>query len=258
MPTLHVRDFRMSVDRASVRVGEPFHLQIAAHLDERLSALDNLVLPNLAGFEELGDERRCASSERGTDCVETLTLDATAPGDATIGPASLDAIDGRSGKPSRFLTQAVVVHVAGDVLGAGGRVALVAVAWFGLWLVSFAAFVTFATLLVRWLRGRRRVAIVPAAPAPAAAAAVPADSDTRFRALVAALAQEPTRPRVVAVRAALRDRAGAGEHETLRDLATRGALRDGDAAAMVAVERAAFCEEEHLADAVREALPYLN
>ena len=258
LPLLHVRGFDMSVDRASVSVGEPFHLRIVAHVAEPLAALDGIVLPNLSGFEELGDERRCASFERGTDCVETLTLDATAPGDARIGPATLDAIDGRTRRPSRFQTNAVIVHVAGDPLGPGGKAAFAAAMWFVVWLVSFAAFVASATLFVRWLR--RPPTSVPAPP-PADAAtprsATP-DPDERFRALVAALAREPTRPRAVAVRAALRERAGAGNYETLRDLAARGALGDGLAPAMVAMERATFCEEEDLADAVREALPYLR
>lgn len=256
LPTLHVRDFGMSVDRASVAVGEPFHLRIVAHVAEHLTSLDNIVLPNLAGFEELGDERRCAATLRGTDCVETLTLDATAPGDVTIAPATVDAIDGRNRKPSRFLTEPVVVHVAGDALGGGTRVALIAAAWFAVWLVSFGAFVALGTLLVRRLRRPRGPLAAP--PAPAAARVPAADPDARFRALVEALAQEPTRPRAVAVRAVLRERAGASERETLRDLAARGALRDGAAAALAAMERATFCEEEGLADAVREALPYLR
>ena len=88
LPTLHVRGFALALDRTSVNVGQAFHLSLKTHVDERLSALDNVVLPNLSGLEDLGDERRCSASKNGTDCVETLTLDAQDPGDRTIGPAT--------------------------------------------------------------------------------------------------------------------------------------------------------------------------
>ena len=75
----------MSVDRATVAIGDQFHLTISAHVDEKIAQLDNLTLPDLAGFDSLGDERRCfAAASGGSDCVETVTLSATIAGPRAI------------------------------------------------------------------------------------------------------------------------------------------------------------------------------
>lgn len=261
LATLHVRSFTLASDRANVRVGEPFHLTATARLGEPIMALDNVTLPNLSGFEELGDERRCSTDGRGTTCVETLTLDATQPGDQTIGPASLSAVDARNGRPSRFITGSLLVRVAPTgALGATGvRDTLFDLAADVLRGSLIALFIVIAAAAIWWGFRRRRSAPIVSVEPRAPTEPEGAGRDASFGALVEELAREPTRERVVAVRRALRQRANAREHETLADLVRRGAVPDGSAQlALVAVERATFCEDPRLPEAVREALPYLR
>ncbi len=252
---LHVRSFSLATDRTSVREGEPFHLTISAHVDEEVLELDNVTLPDLSGFESLGDERRCSASSRGSDCVEILTLDATAAGTDTLGPVILDAIDGKSGRPSRFATNSVVVTVE----GASGFSSTARNVFVGI-------LVGIACAALWWGFGRRRNAAPLPAPAPAPvppappAPAVTADPDARYRALVDALEREPTRANAAAVREELRAKAGARAEETLGDLLARGAFADrpGARTALRAIERPVFCEDGNVESAVREALPSLR
>jgi hypothetical protein len=259
LAALHVHDFDLSADRTSVRVGEAFHVTITARLGERLTALDNVTLPNLSGFEELGDERRCSDEASGSTCSETLTLDATKPGDQTIGAATLAAIDARTGRPSRFITGTLAIHIApggGDV-----RETLYSLAESVLRFALIGLFLLVAGAAL-WWGYRRRPARAPALAFEPAPVPLAADADLRppdFGSLVEALSQEPTRERVFAVRRALRNRANAREDETLADLVRRRALPDGPAVvALAAVERASFCEETRLPEAIAEALPYLR
>ena len=264
---LHVRAFGLSVDKTSVSVGEPFHLILHGHVDEGIDALDNVVLPNLAGLEDLGDERRCTRTKSGTDCVETLTIDANAPGDREIGPATLSAIDAASGKPRNFESNIVTVHVTGQPKVPQETPEpnpLTDLLWWAARSIAFLLLVAIALWALIWgLRRLPHTAAPPASapPPPPPPAAVPPDEwETRMRELVAALEREPTRARAVAVRAALRERVGARDEETLADLVARNAANGHGAtlAALSAVERAAFCEEARVVDAVREALPFLN
>lgn len=262
---LHVRAFQLSLDKPSVTVGEPFHLILHGHVDEGIDALDNVVLPNLAGLEDLGDERRCTRAKTGTDCVETLTLDANAPGDRDIGPATLSAIDATTGKPRNFDSNIVSVHVTGQPKVPAETPEpnpLTDLAWWAARSIAFLLLVAIALWALIWGLARRPHAVAPppSAPPPPPAAAPVDGWETRMRELVAALEREPTRARAVAVRAALRERVGARDAETLADLVARNAANGHGAtlAALSAVERAAFCEEARVVDAVREALPFLN
>ena len=262
LQTLHVRNFALAVDRNAVTVGEPFRLTIRADVREALGRIDDVTLPDLAGFDELGDERNCTTTQSGTACLETLTLIPMTQGDIALGPATLEAIDGRSGKASRFATNVVAIVVspgtmiAGEsirdaIYGAAGAILRIAL----LLLIVFVVlgFLSFA------LRRRRRRPVAPSAAPVVSAPAPIVVPVASFDSLVAALAREPTRPRVVAVRDVLRTRFGAGERETLRDLTARGAVREPrDAAALAALERAAFCDARDLPLAVEEALPYLR
>lgn len=268
LPALHVRTFVLGLDRTSVNVGEAFHLTLKTHVDEQLSALDNVVLPNLAGLEDLGDERRCSASKDGTDCVETLTLDSPDPGDRTIGPASLEAIDPHTSRPHNIESNLVTIHVTGqaktsnesaepdfvaDIVAAAVRGAITFV------------LVVVAVWALLWGFGRRRArpqplpVVAPPAPPPPPPAAAD-DWATQLAALTAALAREPTRARVIAVREALRRHVGARDEETLADLVARNAAngQPNTLVALAAIERAAFCEEALVPEAAREALPYLK
>lgn len=259
LATLHVRAFRMSADRATLHAGESFVLTILANTAEPLSALDNVTLPNLSAFEELGDERRCSPRADGTVCTETLTLRATAPGEQAIDPVELDAVDARTHRPSRFLSERVVVTVVAAGPAPSDVVAslLHAIAT----VLEVSAVVGSSAFALVWGYRQLRGPAPVAQPQPAVPSRAIEDDSARerFAKLVAALAREPTRARVVAVRAELRARAGARDDETLADLlARRRSPTEPDFDALRAIERAAFCRDDDVAVAVAEALPYLH
>jgi hypothetical protein len=259
LASLHVRAFTLSLDKTTVRVGETFHLTIDARTAERLAQLDNVTLPDLSGFDDLADERRCSATPQGTDCIEVMTLQPAEAGIKTLGPATLEAIDARTRVPSRFATNTRVLTVLGPPPLASAAARLAGIVPGALRALATVALFIFAVAAVRWLRRR-----APMPPLPGAGEAVeappPFDPAAHFRASLTALAAEPTRARVVNVRDVLRQRASAGERETLGDLTARGALDpDGDLyAALHAIERAAFCEVHALPGAVRDALPALE
>jgi len=259
---LHVRSFAMSIDKPTVRLGESFHVTVSAHVDEEVSELDNVTLPDLSGFEISGDERRCSSSRRGTDCVEVLTLDAAWAGTHTLGPTTLDAVDARDGKPSRFATNSVTIKVLPPAPAADGlppwlRDELLAV----LLRLALVALALLALGTLVWAFTRRRPPAPSELPPRSAANPAPVNGSARWRSLVAALAAEPTRPRVVAVRDVLRQRVGARDEETIADLIARRAAGGDDGplvGALQAIERATFCEDDRLTAAVHDTLPLLE
>lgn len=243
--------------RACAR-GEPFHLTLTAHVAERIAQLDNVTLPDLAGIDVTGDERRCSPAPRGTACSETLTLAATLPGDRAIGPWTMDAIDARNRRPSRFSSNTIVIHVGGPspLQGAGDTLRALAVAAVCALVIIVVAGAG-AWLILR-VRPRRSPAPVTRLDIAAEPLAPPAPKPA-LRDLIEALAREPTRARAFALRASLRAGVGARDDETYADLVARRAI--GDAAALAAfraVERAAFCEDARVAEAAREALTYLS
>jgi hypothetical protein len=270
---LHIHAFELSSDKTAVKIGEPFHLTLDVHLDERVASLDNVQLPSLAGFEDLGDERRCTIAPIGTDCVETLTIDALVPGDRTIGPATIEFVDGATSRARSRESNLVTVHVSGTAKVAADsndasdandvRQPLWDLLWAGVRGILIFALVAVALWALLWGYGRRPRVAAPAPPAPPPSdPPAPAEVawEQRLRELGAALASEPTRERAVAVRAEIRVHIGASERETLADLTRRNAAA-GDThvmAALVAVERAAFCEDADVADAAREAVPFLT
>jgi hypothetical protein len=249
----------MSLDKATVHVGETFHLTITTRVDQAVLELDNVTLPDLSGFEIGGDERRCNSSGRGSECVEVLTLDATEPGTRTLGPTMMDAVDARNGKPSRFLTNTLTIKVLpATLLSSGVPPWLRDVLWAVLRQIALLSLGLAALAALIWAIARRKppAPVAFAAPAPAA----PPANGATWQSLVAALTREPSRARVVAVREALRKRVGARDGETLADLLARQA-DGGDQTlrgALLATEFAAFCEDARLGEAVRAALPLLE
>jgi hypothetical protein len=257
LATLRVQGFAIAADRTSVRAGEPFHLTLTAHVAERIAQLDNVTLPDLTGIDVTGDERRCTPVPRGTACSETLTLSATLPGDRAIGPWTMDAVDARNHRPSRFSSNTIVIHVAGPspLQGTGDTLrALAFAAACALGIVVLAGAGTWLSL-----RGRRRPLAAPVAPRVTASEPPAAPQPPPLHDLVAALAREPTRARAIAVRASLRARIGARDDETYADLVARRAIGDAGAlAAFHAVEWATFCEEARVAEAAREAVTYLS
>ncbi|HMD02040.1 MAG TPA: BatD family protein [Candidatus Baltobacteraceae bacterium] len=263
MARLHVRAFDMSADRYQVKVGETVRLRITAQLDDRVSQLNNVTLPGLSGFDSLGDERSCFPAPGGgTRCVETLSIAPQQPGTDTIEPATLDAIDARTGRPSRFATNEIVIQVVGDTDALSGWLpALSAVLGTLLRLGGIVVLAGIALAAIAWAFARPRARPAPSAPVAAANAPPPSPPQpVDFGLLVARLSAEPTRERVVAVREAMLRQIGARPEETFADLRARGATGADPHlfAALAAVERAAFCEEQRLSEAVQDALRALS
>jgi hypothetical protein len=89
---------------------------------------------------------------------------------------------------------------------------------------------------------------------------VPIDEAERWRAVVVMLSAQPTRKNVIAVRVILRDLAHARADEAFGELLARVAAHTDPAMldVMRAVERAAFIDDEHLPEAVRDAIRALR
>jgi len=244
--TLHVDALGMRADRTQVRVGEVFHLAIHARVREAVTALDELVIPDVGTMQILGDERHVSSSVNGTDIVETLTLEARQPGTFTFSGAYVDAIDARTGKPSRFTANPVRVVVAGNGAVITGNAGGTTFAVFHPWdvvrlivgvMLGGTALVVAAALAVMMARTRRPAPLpMPAVVAPPAPPRTPRD------AVAAALREYRTAPShdaLMRLRGALFAVAGVGAGATLRDaLAARAdaTLRP----ALIAAERTAF------------------
>jgi hypothetical protein len=258
---LGVRSFEMTADRYDVRVGETVHLRITALLSGRIDRLNNVTLPDLSGFDLLGDERSCyPDTDGGTRCVEVMAISPQQSGDLTIAPATLDAIDARTGKPSRFATGNITIRVEADPEGwlSSWLAAFGSVFWPLLRLAGIVVLAGIALAAIAWAFGRPRVP-APLAATPLVEAAQPPATDD-FGLLIARLAAEPTRANVVAVREALWRRIGAHPDETFGDLLARKAHGEDREllATMRAIERAAFCEQERLVEAIQDALRALH
>ena len=264
LDTLHVRSFGMSSDTARPQVGQPFRLTISAHVDEQITQLDNVTLPDLSSFDTQGDERRCTATNRGSDCSETVILIPKVQGSVTIASATMDAIDASDKKASRFATNSVHLEIGGAPFSFGGGDYVADLFWNTVraFLLLLALVVVLWYVLYRFTRPRAPKAIVPVvAPRLATPAPPPADDfAAQFHALVEALRADPSRPRALAVRHALRYALGAKEKETLADLVRRNAAGDRPQriAALRAIERASFCEDANVEENAREALPFLT
>lgn len=259
LQTLHVRAFSLSADRNTVHVGEPVHVTIAVRVDEDVPLLNNVILPDLSGFENGGDERRVTATPAGTSYVESITLVPTEAGTRKLGPAYLDAIDASSKPPhaSRFGSNTIeirVLPVAAPVAGPIGAF-LSAAFWIGVVSLGLALF-----LRLRKPQVSRVTRLEPPpSTMPAPSDPLPSEAE-RWRALVDALADHPTRENVVAVRSLLRQQAGAREDETFGDILARQTTRVKPELleSMRAVERAAFIDDANLPAAVREAVGALR
>ena len=241
MRTLHVVALGMHADRTHVRIGEPFHVAIHVRVTENVAALDELVIPDVGTLQIVGDERRTMHGPAGTDVVETVTLQAAGSGRYTLSPAYLDAIDARTGRPSRFSSNPLSVVVAGPAAALRSN-PLSAALGVLLWLaIAFAIFIAAFVLLAR----RRPRVAAAAAVAPPVVHAPPAPPRTPRDDVADALRTYRVSPSPVALarlRTALFAAAGARDGATLGDAlaATSDArLRS----ALSAAERTAFGPE---------------
>lgn len=244
---LHVQSMTLTTDTARPKAGVPFDLVLTIRVRENLASLQNVVLPAFIGPEELGDERMLSHRASGTVYRETLRLVAHAHGDLAIGPAYLDAVDARDGKPKRFLSNGLTLYVDGaDALAPGFAIGSVLGA-FGELLLIVAALAAIAMLL----RRSRRVVqpLEPAREQPVAPP--PAPLEQRLDAAIETLAQHPAREALSRVRDLLWEYAGAPPGGTLADaLAASDGAPAHVRAMLCAVERATFVEDWQFADAV--------
>lgn len=270
LQTLHVRTFTTAVDPATVHAGDVFHLVITIRVDENVSSIDNIRLPDTSDFTEQGDERRLTSNGTGTLYTETLTLTPSTPGVKVISPAVFEAVDAKTGKPSRFASDEATVRVLPALAeGAGGLDAF----WFealrreaGRLLALALRLAFFGGLLVvgiRMLRRRTRRATavpLPQAPAESFPRRARTGDPTRLRDLTTDLERDPSRRRILDVRQYLLVCACVHEHETLIDLERRlgGRVAPAFLAALHAAEQASFCEDERLSPAIASAVKALH
>lgn len=248
---LHVRSFILTSDTQKPQLDVPFNVTLTIRLAENVPRLENVYLPSFAGPEELGDERQLSHGAGGTVYRETLRLVAHARGPLSIGSGYLDAIDARDGKPKRFISNDLHLFVgASPVLDAWHPLRLIALA--------FAAMLAAVALAAGILK------IVSRMPAPARAAPQTVQAPALEpapqppHALDAALAQlrlRRDRDSVMHVRSALWRIAGAKEGQTLGDVLSRPEAGDEDLRRLlIAVERAAFIEEDRIEDAIDAVL----
>ncbi|HEX3549630.1 MAG TPA: hypothetical protein VHT53_04605 [Candidatus Elarobacter sp.] len=240
---LHVDALGMHADRTQLHVGQVFHLAIHVHVRETVSALDELVIPDVGTMQLEGDERHVSASPAGTDVVETLTLEPTQPGSFTFAPAYLDAVDARTGKPSRFSSNPVHVVVVGPgpLTGVSGALEAARSAIITALLVFGALGLLVTVAIVAARRSRRRLpAPVPIEPAmatpPPAAARTPRDA---VRDALRVYRVAPSTAALMTLRGRLFEAAGVSAGATLRD--ARVATADpGLRAALDAAEQTAF------------------
>lgn len=243
--TLHVDALGMRADRTQLRVGEVFHLAIHARVREPVTALDELVIPDVGTMQILGDERHVSSSVNGTDIVETLTLEPREAGTFTFSGAYVDAIDARTHKPSRFTANPVRVVVSGGPVVIESPAGTTFVVWHR-WdvirlivgvMLGGTALVVAAALAVMMARTRRAAPLpMPIVVPPPAAPRTPRDA---VAAALRTYRTAPSHDALMGLRGALFTAAGVGTGATLRDALAAGSdatLRP----ALVAAERAAF------------------
>jgi hypothetical protein len=264
-PVLHVVALAQHADRLTVEPSGIFHVTIHVRITQRRDRLDELILGSFSDCEIISNETVRTALPAGTDFVERLTIQALAPGEATISPAYIDAIDPRLGRPMRYSSNAVRVRVAGglpvqlDLHGWGENVRrlLVAVA-----IVAslFAAVFVVAVVFVRRRRrpqpAAERVAM-PLAPRPPSPPPVP-EGPARLEAALERFRRERSVAALVALRAELFAVAGARAGATLVDaLRASGGRDDALRAALLAAEAALFgpaAEREAAGDALLAAL----
>ncbi len=260
---LTVTQLTLAADTTTPHIEVPFHLIVTAHVRQRISELDNLDLPILAEVELLGSERLVVASHGGSTYRETITVVAHHSGTITIAPVTLDAIDARNGKPTRFSSNTLILHV-------GGPSAAI-VASVSLWQSLQAALGVLLRLLL-WIAGIGLVLFVFAAlirrrPAPAATPVVTlappkpviVDPKAQLREALQALRGTRTRAGAMRARSIVRRMVGATDAETLADVLRRPLASDRDLRDLLrALERAGFTHDADLGVAIAAAIAQLE
>ncbi len=264
LPRLTVERFTLSARPASPSIGRAFTLTIELVVRGNVRRIDNVTLPILSQLELRGDERTLTHVGRATIYRETLTVRANRTGDIDLAPATLDAVDAKTGQAEQYSSNSLRIVVRGGQLQpfatAGSavgrllpilaRVALIATAVLAL---AFAL-----ALLAAYLLLRRRPQEEDTLPAPLPSEPeireVPSRNE-RLSEAALVLRAEPTRPVVRSVRVDVRSLVGASARETLADVLVRLPDADRDLAPLLrALERAAFTTDEDLPAAIQTCI----
>ena len=261
LPRLSVASFTFSADTSAPAQEQPFHLILDIRLNGHVDDLEGVVLPQLGTLEILGDEKHTLAAGANTEYRETIAVVAHQGGAIAIPPAYLDAIDARDGKPKRFLSNDLTLHVAGPasaLAGTAGDSKLLPVLGF---LAGAMLIVALALAALKLRKTPPDVAEVEAAPAHGPVVAIapvdpPADAVARAR---AHLAGDPTREGALAARSVLWRSVGANDGETLADVVRRPGAHDPALRAVLrALERAAFTNDLDRPAAIGDALRALD
>jgi hypothetical protein len=244
--TLHVEALTMRADRTAVPIGADVHLTIHARVRERVAALDELIVPEVGTMHLLGDERRVRQGPGFTDIDEALTLEPVEAGTTLIPGAYLDAVDGRTGKPTRFTANGVRITVAAAAGQGDGMLRHVAFVLLGLLLATMGIVLAARTLQRRAPQARALAAARDPLPV------VPAHSPREaVREAFATYRRAPSRAALGRLRAALFAAAGTPPGSTARDAATATAdaqlivaLREAEAAMFAAPGARAVAADE--------------
>ena len=262
---LHVDALSMRADRTRLQVGEVFHLAIHARVREPIVALDELVVPDVGTMQLLGDERHVTSTPGGADVVETLTLEPTQSGTFTFAGAYVDAIDARTGKPSRFSSNSVRVVVEKPGVTFDGpwtaSASFVATTVVGTIVVGGFIVLVIGGLLFALVRARPKPAPPNPVPQAPASAGPPRTARDEVAEALRAFGAAPEHASLMRLRTALFAAAGAGPGATLSD-ATAATQDERLRAALVAAEHAAFgpaaTRERSAAELVEESERWLR
>ncbi len=252
---LTITSLTLATDTRTPRLEVPFHLVVTAHTRERVTTLDDVVLPILAELELLGDEHALTSDASGSTYRETVTVVAHHTGPVTIAPVTIDAVDARDGKRKRFFSNPLALDVAGGTL----EPAPVTMSLMRTLGVTGLALAVGAAVLLLGRRVPRRVAPTPAPVAAPPPFVPPPDPIAALRDAHTTLNAERTRAAAMNVRVLVRRMVGATERETLADALLRpGAQSPAIATLLRALERAAFTHDADLASAIDGALDALH
>ena len=258
LPRLEVERFTMSARPASPTIGRAFALTILLTVRGNVRRIDNVTLPILSQLELRGDERSIQHANGESIYRETLTVRAARTGAIRLAPATLDAIDARTGQAEQYSSNSLTIVVRGGALQPFATVGsavgnLVPILDRIAYVLGALVAVVLLAAAIRSLRRRRRrpePALVPAAIVEPPVVEQTREERLRDAALV--LRAEPTRAVARSVRIAVRSLVGATASETLSDVLARLSERDRDLSPLLrALERAAFTTDDDLQNAIR-------
>ena len=240
-PRLHIVAMGMHADRRRVAPHDRFTVTIDVVVAQKRDRLDELVLGNFDDCTIVGDERRHTALANGdTQFLEVLTLEAGAPGIATVSPAHLDAIDPKVGHPLRYSTDPVSGRgsAAAPIDATAGSLTAT-LSHYARWVTVALGVLAFAIFGLTFALRRRPRPDAPPVIAQAPAVALPAPPNALALAFNAFALGRDERA-LLALRAQLFAEAGVPAGATLADALARAGMRRSLRIALIEAEAAAF------------------